>query len=200
MKLLAFTDIHDDMAMLSRIKMIIARERVDLAVCMGDFTVFGRGMKRMLQGMDNLGVPLVLIHGNHEDEEEILSLLKSCKNIHWAHERVVDIKGLRFIGFGGHGFRRREPGLEVLEKRLAKEFNDRTIFLCHAPPHGTTADEVDEDWHVGNQSLTELIKRRRPLLALCGHIHETFHAHDNIAGTIIINPGPDGEILDIDNE
>lgn len=198
MKLFAFTDIHEDMAQLSRIKHVIAQERIDIAVCTGDFTVFSNRTKAMLEAMDKLGVPLVLIPGNHDDEDEIEKLLPRFKNIHYAHERVVDIKGLRFIGFGGRGFRREEPDLEALERKHAKDFDGKTIFLCHAPPYGTALDEVDVGWHVGNETLTELIRRRKPMLLLCGHIHECFHAHDEIAGTPAINPGPDGEIIEVE--
>jgi Icc-related predicted phosphoesterase len=198
MKIFAFTDIHEDMQLLARIKRVIEKEKVDLAVCTGDFTVFSNGTKMMMEAMDKLGVPLVLIPGNHEDEDEIETLLPRFKNIHYAHERVVDVKGLRFIGFGGRGFRRHEPDLEVLERKHAKDFDGRTIFLCHAPPYGTALDEVDEGWHVGNETLTELIRRRKPMLVLCGHIHECFHAHDEVAGTPVINPGPDGEIIEVE--
>ena len=198
MRILAFTDIHENMPLLERIKHHVKSERVDLAVCTGDFTVFGRSSKRMLQELDTLGVPLVLIPGNHEDEEEIAQLLARYKNIHWAHERVIDVKGLRFFGFGGRGFHQREPDLETLERKHAQEFTPHTIVLCHAPPYGTALDEVEPDWHVGNESLRELIIRRRPMLVLCGHIHECFHKHDTLAGATLINPGPEGEIIEVE--
>lgn len=180
--------------------MIIAKENVSLAVCTGDFTIFGRLTKKMLAEMNNLGVPLVLIHGNHEDEDEVRSLLPQFKNIHNADQTVVDIQGLRFIGFGGHGFRTREPELEELEERLTKQFTEQTIFLCHAPPYNTALDEREPDWHVGNQSLNDLIRRKKPMLVLCGHLHECFHVHDMVAGTPVINPGPDGEIIEVDDD
>jgi len=200
MKLLAFTDTHEDPRAFTRLRRLIAQERVDLAACVGDFTVMGRSTQKMLHELDTLGVPVVLIHGNHEDEEEVESLLDSCKNITWAHQRLVTVKGIPFVGFGGGGFREREPALERLEKELGDRITPRTIIMCHAPPAGTTTDAISDDWHVGNESLSALIRRRRPLLVLCGHIHECFHAHDTLAGTTIINPGPDGEIIEIDVE
>ena len=199
MKLLAFTDIHEDARLLERIKTTAREERVDLIVCTGDFTIFGRSGKKMLAAIDNLGAPVILIHGNHEDEEEVATLVKSCKNITFAHMRAKDVGGYRFIGYGGGGFRTHEPELEELERKLANQFNERTIILSHAPPYGTKLDEVDDDWHVGNQSLTALIRRRKPLLVLCGHIHECFHKHDQLAQTTLIDPGPDGEIIILDD-
>jgi len=198
MKILAFVDTHEDPRVWSRFKRIIKREKIDLVCCMGDFTIFGRKTTEGINQLDSLGVPVVLIHGNHEDPDEVLELLDTTKNIHWAHEQVVDINGVRFIGFGGHGFRQEEPELEELEARLANKFSRTTIIMSHAPPYETTLDEVEEEWHVGNESLRRLIMRRRPMLVLCGHIHQCFHAHDTIGKTTCINPGPDGEIIEVD--
>jgi uncharacterized protein len=198
MKILAFSDLHENMKALEKIKAAVPREQVDLIVCVGDFTVFGRSTKKMLQAINDLGKPVVLIHGNHEDEDEVAGLVEGFPNIMNAHLRIVDTQGLRFMGFGGRGFSQHEPELEEFERKNAESFDSKTIFLCHAPPYGTTLDEVDEDWHVGNESLTELIKRRRPLIVFSGHIHECFHRHDSVAGTILINPGPDGEIIEVE--
>jgi uncharacterized protein len=198
MRILAFTDLHENTRALERIKQ--AAKSVDLVLCVGDFTIFGRSMKRMLTQLNSLGVPVVLIHGNHEDEEEVTEHLDGLQNIHFVHLQVLDLMGLRFMGFGGHGFSRREQELEAFEKASADKFNERTVFLCHAPPYGTTLDEVSEDWHVGNESLTQLIRRRKPMLVLAGHIHECFHAHDTLGSSVLINPGPDGEIIEVEND
>lgn len=200
MKLYAFTDIHENIAMLAKIKQRIKQHNVDLAICTGDFTVFSHATKKMLTAMNDLGVPLVLIPGNHDDEDEIMSLLPQMKNIHYAHETVITVKGIKFFGFGSRGFSREEPELERLEEEYADEFDERTIVLCHAPPYGTKLDEVDPGWHVGNETLTRLVRRRKPMLVLTGHIHECFHQHDSIGGTVAINPGPDGEIIEVDDD
>lgn len=197
MNILAFVDTHEDPGAFARLRRVIAQHDVDLAVCAGDFTIFGRKTGDMLREMDEFGVPVVLIHGNHEDEDEVTAALEGCENIHWAHDTCVDLLGVRFIGFGGHGFRRREPGLEALEERLAPRFTPRTIVVSHAPPFGTAMDQPMSGWHVGNESLTDLVVRRNPMLVICGHIHQCFHAHDTIRRTKVINPGPDGELIEV---
>jgi hypothetical protein len=198
MRILAFTDIHERPPLLNRLKRIVEAERVDAAVCVGDFTIFGRSTKAMLAAMESFGVPVVLIHGNHEDEQEILQLLPEFPDIHFVHNEPWELRGFTFLGFGGGGFSREESGLEELERRHAGRINERTVFLCHAPPYGTALDEVESGWHTGNETLTRLIRRRKPLLVLSGHIHECFHNHDELAGTTLINPGPEGEIIDLE--
>jgi len=37
-----------------------------------------------------------------------------------------------------------------------------------------------------------------PVLVLCGHFHENFRKQDKIKNTLIINPGPDGTIINVD--
>ena len=198
MRLLAFTDTHEDPGAVPRLRRLVAQERVDIVVCAGDFTIMGRGLLAALKELNGLGAPLVLIPGNHEDPEEVEAALVRYENIVWAHERLVTVKGVPFVGFGGGGFRRREPCLEDLDREIGSRIDGRTILLSHAPPAETALDMVGDDWHVGNETLTDIIRRRKPLLALCGHIHECFHARDTLAGTIVINPGPDGEIIELE--
>ena len=88
MKLIAFTDFHENMQMLQRIKQAIAQEKPDVAVCAGDFTTFARSTKKVLTELNNLGVPLVLIHGNHDDEDETVMLLQNLKNLIPCNKRV----------------------------------------------------------------------------------------------------------------
>ncbi|MDD9954543.1 MAG: metallophosphoesterase [Candidatus Woesearchaeota archaeon] len=200
MKLLAFVDTHEHPKAFIHLRKLVKAEQPDIALCMGDFTIFGRKTKEMLAQLDTLGLPVVLIHGNHEDEDEILPFLPKHKNLHWAHGQMVDLLGLRFFGFGGGGFSQQEEELEFLEEQLADQFHEKTIVLTHAPPYETALDEVQPGWHVGNESLAALIRRRLPLLVLSGHIHQCFHEHDALHGVPLINPGPDGEIIEVDND
>jgi putative phosphoesterase len=198
MRLLAFTDIHEDKRLLERMRRIVSEEKVDLIVCAGDFTIFGRSTKEMIRSISQLGKKVLLIHGNHEDGRDIAKFCSQTKNVIFLHEKIVDVEGFKFIGFGGGGFRSVEPGFEEFDKRIASEYDQKTIIVSHAPPKDTMLDRIDDDWHVGNETLARIVKRRKPLMLLCGHIHECFHAHDTLAGTVLINPGPDGEIIDLE--
>ena len=198
MKLLAFTDTHDDPDMLPRIGRLIMQERPDLLVCAGDFTIFGSDMEPILQQIAGFGPPVVLIHGNHEDPAEVARHVERFENMHFVHGKVLTVNGQRFFGWGGHGFRQHEPELEQLERELGDQIDGSTIVISHAPPYGTALDEVDPGWHVGCETLTHLIKKRRPMLVFAGHIHECFHTRDSLGGALLINPGPDGEIIEVE--
>lgn len=197
MRILAFTDTHEREGIFPRLRRIVASERIDVAACVGDFTIFGRSTDAMLEEMDRLGCPVVLIHGNHEEEEEVVHALEKHENIHWAHHRPVSVGGVTFIGHGGNGFSEREAELEALADEFADAWTPSTVLLCHAPPLNTRLDELAPQWHVGSASLRSLIAKKRPMLVLCGHIHECFHERDALFGAAIINPGPDGEIVEV---
>ena len=200
MRILACTDIHEEMTVIARFTRLIKQEKIDIFVCSGDFTIFGRSTKKVLEAFNSLPVPVVFIHGNHDDELEVRSLLKHYPNIHFVHDMPFEYNGFTFIGFGGGGFNRIEPTYDKIVKKHNYAFHDKTIMLMHPPPYGTLLDEVDQDWHVGAQTLTDIIRKKQPLIAFCGHIHECFHIRDEIGSTIVINPGPDGEVIELDDE
>ena len=69
--------------------------------------------------------------------------------------------------------------------------------MTHGPPYGTLLDLIDDD-HVGCQSYTSFIEKNKIPLHLCGHLHENFKVIDEYKErTAIINPGPDGMIIEI---
>lgn len=200
MRILACTDIHEQIALIPRFSRIIKQEQVDVFVCAGDFSIFGRSTKKILEAFNSLPVPVVFIHGNHEDELEVRSLLKLFPNIHFVHNMPYDYMGYTFLGFGGGGFSLNEPEYEKIAKTHAHAFHAKTVLLMHPPPYGTLLDEVDQDWHVGTQTLTDIIASKQPIIAFCGHIHECFHVRDEIGATMIINPGPDGEVIELEDD
>lgn len=62
------------------------------------------------------------------------------------------------------------------------------IVLTHTPPNGTYAD-MRHMRHVGSSSFISFLYEYKPLLWICGHIHEgrSIQAEDE---TLVINPGP----------
>jgi Icc-related predicted phosphoesterase len=76
-----------------------------------------------------------------------------------------------------------------------------SVFNLHAPPYGSTLDEVPELTEdlkpklggrslvpVGSRAVHDVIKEHQPLLGLHGHIHEGKGAI-RVGKTLCINPG-----------
>ena len=72
----------------------------------------------------------------------------------------------------------------------------KVILITHGPPHGTKLDFLSMG-HVGSKSYRNWIKKEQPILALSGHLHETFGKKDKIGKTLVINVGPEGMVFKV---
>lgn len=70
---------------------------------------------------------------------------------------------------------------------------NRSIVAIHSPPEGYDLDVCMDGRRVGSKSVTEWILREKPLLVLCGHIHESYFKTNiwkaQIGSTLVIQPG-----------
>jgi len=203
MRIYAFTDLHGDQQALRHLQQAVRREQPDAVVCTGDLTIFEHELSPLLSRLNLLKKPVLIIHGNHEGEARLRAACERFPRITFLHAGFVELGGYTFLGFGGGGFEERYPELEALQKRKSWRLLDwsRTVFLSHAPPYGTTLDDVGEQggaWHVGSRTLRKLVQKRQPLLVLAGHLHERFGTSDRIGQSRCENPGPEGKLYDLD--
>ncbi len=197
MKILVFGDSHGDMISLEKAKK--KAEKVDLVICLGDLTLFGEDMELLLQYLNTFPKPVILLHGNHEDEDLLRIVSESFDNIKFSHAEVFHRNEFSFITYGGDGFSRNDFFFEEVSKILIEHVKDKnkTVVIFHGPPFKTKLDIPFEDHHSGNLSYRKFIEKHQPLICFSGHIHETFKQKDKIGKTILLNPGPDGEIIDL---
>ncbi len=191
MRVLAFTDVHSEKE--AEREILKKMEDVDIAICAGDLANFGKMDWEFIEEMDGFGIPIFFVHGTHEDEE-IAKKIDDYRNWHWVHNDIFEFNGLKISGYGDLEFRRGDRELLRLIDRLEGE--ERVLFVSHIPPFGTSLDLLI-DRHVGNELLTILIYEIKPILYVCGHLHENFGMKEKILETLIINPGPYGEVIEI---
>jgi Icc-related predicted phosphoesterase len=190
MKLLLFADTHHSDKALKILQE--KAEKVDVLVCAGDITIAGGNIPTILRRIVEFKKPLMIVHGNHEDEHELESACLKHRHIHFIHRRTLFFDGVIFQGFGGGGFSFRYPDLESITKRFYRDSHgyDRVVFVSHAPPYATRLDKIYGE-NAGSKSLRDLIRKNHPNIVICGHLHE------NSGETRIINPGPLGKIISI---
>jgi Icc-related predicted phosphoesterase len=193
MKILAFVDVHANELVLKTLGRKAAD--ADLLICAGDISVFGRGLEETLAVMDSWGKPLLIIHGNHEDEDEMRELVEATKNIRWAHATEHEIAGLSIVGWGGGGFAHTDSALERFAAQL--EPKPGRIMIFHGPPLETAIDVAWAGEHVGCATRRAVIERLQPAVAIAGHIHECFGEHSMIGKSLVMNPGPLGVFLEL---
>ncbi|MBI5389153.1 metallophosphoesterase family protein [Candidatus Woesearchaeota archaeon] len=198
MKLLAFVDLHGSKKAMEKLLSKVRKEKPDIIICAGDFTVFEQDMEHILFTLNHLNIPILLVHGNHETA---LATRKGCslfENLHFIHGKAHRMQNVLFLGCGGGGFSQRDPDIHLFESAWRKSIrkDDILILVTHAPPYKTRVDAILDE-HCGNKSFAAFIKQTQPHYCFCGHFHENAGIKDQIGKTTIINPGPQGVIVQI---
>ena len=198
MKILAFTDTHANKLALNKIKEKVVKYKPDLMICCGDLSIFGSGLEQTAKFLNSLDIRLLIIPGNHESPGEIKEICSKNKNIINLHRGMYEDGDYLFFGWGTGGFSFIEEEFEKIAKQFKKSHDKskKLIFITHAPIYGTKLDLLSFG-HRGCKSTRKFIEEVQPILTLCGHFHETFKQQDKIKKTLIINPGPDGMLIEL---
>jgi len=201
MKLLVFTDTHSSDEAEKEVIAKAQKEQPDIMLCCGDFTIFGSQPKRFLKKMNALKIPLYLIHGNHEDEDEIAMLSEKYKYVEFMHNKAVRHDNLLIMGYGGDGFSLEDPFFDIVAKVFEKKIKEHSettkILMLHQPPHKSHIDVIYGE-HAGNKSTKRFIVKNKLQFVFAGHLHENSGVKHKTKHTHYINPGPYGEIIEIE--
>jgi Icc-related predicted phosphoesterase len=118
---------------------------------------------------------------------------------HALHGQALQLAGTRFFGLGGGVPPTPFPwSFDLTEDEAAAKLEscpEGAVVVVHSPPKGFV-DEV-RGRHLGSGSILEAIERTRPVLMVCGHIHQCWGAAAAIGTTPVVNVGPDGRFIDI---
>ncbi|MBD3253161.1 hypothetical protein GF386_05490 [Candidatus Pacearchaeota archaeon] len=138
-------------------------------------------------------------------------IIKKKKNIVFLKKRIKNVKNLKVYGFGGFvvasvyltndgGFDKKQRDKykkehEKQKKQLFKKARkDIDILLAHYPPYGFF-DKVKfkgqnpmNGKHVGFKPYLEFIKKFKPKLFICGHMHE-YQGKKKIGDTLVVTTG-----------
>ena len=187
LRILAFSDIHADEDALDGLRSLASRSIYDAALCVGDLT--NRGPVSYAQDLIELfGDKFYFIHGNM-DSAPVVDFMRPQNG--YIHGRKVKLGEWNLVGLGGSNPTPFQTPSELSESQLehilkSAGVNDHTILLSHPPPYGVF-DNVG-GMHVGSKAVRSCIEANRPLMVLCGHIHE--HEGQSIVGhTLVVKLG-----------
>lgn len=136
-RVLHVSDIHNNPFALSLIEQLARRFRVDLIVNTGDLTDYGTSVEEaLLQPLGRLPVPQLFVAGNH-DSRSTVRALQRIPGVHTLNGTMVQILGIRFIGWAdpvsereGYGSVDPSPDdLQALERRI----RDQVAHLPQPP-------------------------------------------------------------------
>ncbi len=195
MMLLTFVDTHGDSDSLKRLKRKAAK--AELILCAGDISIFEHHLRTLLGELKNFNKPVLIVPGNHESEAKLKAECEHYKNMVYLHKEFYEQENILFVGYGGGGFSLRDAKFEKFSEKIkSKKIGKQLVMLFHAPPYGNKTDLIMDE-HAGNKSYRDFIREEKPLLVVCGHLHENEGVQDHLGKTLIINPGPEGKLIEI---
>ena len=188
MKILYFSDIH------GHTEKLASMPEADLVLFGGDLTMLGDQavFRKTTEEVATRFPGFLGVIGNMDcvDGEEVLK-----ETGHLLSLVPTTAQGLRILGIGGGNRSPFNTPVEweeaAMEQKLAGVTEPADILVCHAPPMGSGADVISNGAHVGSTAITGFVERMKPVLVLCGHIHEAAGIY-RMGETFVVNPGPDG--------
>ena len=198
MKLLIFSDIHNDWKALERLLAVEA----DSYIAAGDQVSWAKGIDRAGEILAQRAGKMYVLPGNHESAETIADMCARY-GLHDFHEQQIRVGRWHIAGLGYSSptpfHTPGEYSEQEIADRLAKFASLAPLVLvCHAPPYGTKLDQVRPGLHAGSKSVREFIEKYQPEHFFCGHIHEAEGVEIAMGRTRAKNVGKAGHLLELD--
>ncbi len=196
MKILAISDIHGDTGLVKKIEKIAKKEKVDLIIVAGDHTWFSQKEEKLVSPIAKK--PTLMIHGNHETESLIKKweqMYPRLKNLHAKH---FEKEGIGFFGSGTTDWGVKKDS-EAVFKELEKAHKpikhlEKKIMVSHCPPEGSAIELLG---FPGSYGVRKAIKKFKPTVVICGHIHEGAGILEEIDGAKVMNVSRTPTIFEI---
>src|SRR5258708_2522289 len=99
MKLLLFSDLHEDKAAATR--MVELARGADVVIGAGDFANARTGISTCIDILKAIRVPAVLVPGNNESYNELVAACANWESARVLHGTGAEIDGVPFFGIGG---------------------------------------------------------------------------------------------------
>jgi Icc-related predicted phosphoesterase len=198
MKLLAFSDLHRDLGQAAALVEMSAE--ADVVIGAGDFASVHKGLGETIDALAAIETPTVLVPGNNETEDALRDAASGWSAATVLHGGGMSIDGVEFYGLGA--------GIPVtpwdwsfdLDDESAAEMlaacPEHAVLVLHSPPQGHCDANGSGD-HFGSPALLAAIEAKRPSLAVCGHIHESWGCESEVGDTRVRNLGPNGTWLEV---
>jgi Icc-related predicted phosphoesterase len=196
-KVLAFSDVHTDLDAAARL--VDAGRDADAVVCAGDLASVHEGLEPTVDALAAIDVPTVLVPGNNETDAALREACSGWDAATVLHGDGAEIDGRSFFGLGaGVPVTPWDWSFDLTEDEAAAMLAGcprGAVLVVHSPPKGHV--DLSRGTHLGSEAVLGAIKQAQPVVALCGHIHESWGEEATIGPTRVINLGPEGRVIDL---
>jgi Icc-related predicted phosphoesterase len=198
MKLLAFSDLHRDLD--GAASLVEQSSDVDVVIGAGDFASVHEGLEETIGALAAIDTPTILIPGNNETDEALRSASSAWDAATVLHGDGTSIDGVDFWGLGaGVPITPWDWSFDLDEdeaEAMLAGAPEGCVLVVHSPPKGHV-DVSGAGDHLGSEAVLGAIEAKRPALAVCGHIHESWGSESQLGPTRILNLGPSGELIEL---
>ncbi len=200
MKVLAFADTHGDMSLIQQHVKTAEKEKVDLVIIAGDFTMMDAPPQNLVGPFKAIGKKVLIINGNH-DSEMTLDFLSERYKVRNLNKYAVTYDGVGFFGAGGAEIGPfLTPEVKIFDRlknghryvRSAK----KKVMVTHAHPSGSLIEKFS-NIVPPSHSVRRAIDEFMPDVVICGHVHEAQGIEETIGKTRVINVSKIGKIFEI---
>jgi Icc-related predicted phosphoesterase len=197
-RLLAFSDLHRDLGQAT--ELVSMASEADVVIGAGDFASVHEGLEETIGALSAIETPTVLVPGNNETEDALRAATTDWSAATVLHGEGTTIEGAEFYGLGaGIPVTPWEWSFDLDDEGATEKLApcpDGAILVLHSPPQGHCDANGSGD-HFGSPALLQAIEQKRPRLAVCGHIHESWGCESQVGDTPVRNLGPKGTWLEV---
>ena len=198
MRILAFSDLHRDLEQGARLVEMAAE--ADAVIGAGDFASIHEGLEETIGALAGITTPTALVPGNNETADALRTAAADWDAATVLHGEGTTIDGVEFFGLGA--------GIPVTPWDWSFDLDDEAatdllapcpegaVLVLHSPPRDH-CDAAGNGAHFGSPALLQAIEEKRPRLAVCGHIHESWGCESQVGPTPVRNLGPAGTWIEL---
>ncbi|CAN5488550.1 metallophosphoesterase family protein [soil metagenome] len=198
MRALAFSDVHVDLDAAS--SLVERSGDFDVVIGAGDFASVHEGLGQTIDALSSIETPTFLVPGNNETEDALRAATGGWDAATVLHGDSAEHDGVTFFGLGaGIPTTPWDWSFDLDDDAAADELSacpEDAVLILHSPPRGH-CDKGGTGEELGSPAIAAAIEGRKPRVAVCGHIHDSWGCESAIGPTAIHNLGPKGTELDL---
>ena len=199
MRIFAISDLHADQRLATIAAREAARHEAEIVMIAGDLSAFGAEFTGIIQPFTSLGVPILMVGGNHDEYERVRSLAAAYGAIHLDGYGVV-IGGVGFIGTRGLNLGVSKQNADEIRESFLRAAHyaraEHVVSMTHGHPSGTLMEQLSP-FVSGSETIETLIREVEPTVHICGHVHEGAGLIERVGTSKVINVARSPTIIDL---